>query len=102
MKRVGLIASFIFALTGSLIPQAASAQECYRPGYVQQPYVYGYGYGYDSRVPYGAYRYQWRDGRRERERHERQEYREREWRRNERREHDRWERNRWHDRDWRH
>lgn len=101
MKRVGVIASFVFALSG-LLPRTASAQQCYGQGYVQQPYVYGYGNGYDSRVPYGAYGYQWRDARREHEWRERQEHREREWRRNERREHDRWERNRRRDRDgWR-
>jgi hypothetical protein len=101
MKRVGLLGCFVLGLAGLLLPKTASAQQYYGQYdgqyYGQQPYVYGNGYGYDSRAPY-AYRYDWRDARREHKWREREERREREWRRRERREHERRERDHWRDR----
>jgi hypothetical protein len=100
MKRVGVLASFVLALAGLLLPKTASAQQYYGQYYAQQPY--GYSNGYDPRAPYGVYGYDRREAWREHEWREREERREREWRRREWREHERWERNRWRDRDdWR-
>ena len=102
MKRVGVLASFVFGSVALLLPGTASAQQGYREHYAQQPYVYGYGYGY-STPPYSIYSNHWREERREHKWREREERREREWRRHERRDHERRERNHWRDRDdWRH
>lgn len=103
MKRVGMIASFVFAGAALLLPATASAQQCYPQYYASQPYTYGYSYGYYGTPSYRAYSYDWRDDRRDHKWREREERREREWRRHERREHDRWDRKHWRDRDdWRH
>jgi hypothetical protein len=101
MKRVGVLASFVFGFAGLFLPGTASAQQYYGQN-GQQPYVNGYGYGYDSRGRYGVFGNDWREARREREWREREERHEREWRRHEWREHERWERNGWRDRsEWR-
>lgn len=100
MKRVGIVGLFVFGIA-ALLPGTASAQQCYDEYYARQPYTYGYGYGY-SAPPYSAYRYDWREDRREHKWREREERREREWRRHERREREHWDRSRWRDGDrWR-